>query len=204
VKRGREELDPIQRTIARLCVDDRNDLHGPRVHNHDLIANHEVIKPTPTRLDCNDRVRNWNKVDRPGYGGTDRQIKVHAIKPRRAPLFDEDLMNLGSLLGGDVDRVALVRCCALPGGGTISIVVAPALLRGPILFEAPLFSRSVRCLVSLRAILRALIGLRFFALALGRLAGRFTISISRRRARAARLFLFAAFLGGVSRGPSSR
>jgi hypothetical protein len=107
-------------------------------------------------------------------------------------------MDLGSLLGGDVDRdIPLVRRCALTGGSTISVIVAPALLGRPVLFEALFFSRSVRGLVALSPVLPAFIGLRFLALVLGRLAGRFTISIWLRLARAVRLILLSAFLGGV-------
>jgi hypothetical protein len=54
---------PIQTTTARLRVDNCNDLHRPRVHNHDLIADHEVIIPAPAGLDCYDRVWNRNKAD---------------------------------------------------------------------------------------------------------------------------------------------
>jgi hypothetical protein len=46
------EPGPIQTITAKLRVDDCNDLHRPRVHNHDLIADHEVIIPAPARLDC--------------------------------------------------------------------------------------------------------------------------------------------------------
>jgi hypothetical protein len=48
---------------ARLRFDNCNDLHRPRVHNHDLVADHEVVISTPTRFDCDDRVRNRDKVD---------------------------------------------------------------------------------------------------------------------------------------------
>jgi hypothetical protein len=54
---------PHPTTTARLRVDNCNDLHRPRVHNYNLIADHEVIIPTPARLDCYDRVWNRNKAD---------------------------------------------------------------------------------------------------------------------------------------------
>ena len=80
-------------------------------------------------------------------------------------------MDLGSPLGGDVDLdIALVRCCALTGGGTISVIVAPVLLRRPVLFETPFFSRSVCGLVSLGPVLTPLVTLRFFTLVPRRVA----------------------------------
>jgi hypothetical protein len=104
-------------------------------------------------------------------------------------------MDLRSLLGADVARdIPLVRRCTLTGGSTILLTVPPALLRRPVLIEA--LSGSVRRLVSFR-FLTALVALRFFALVLGRLAGRFTISIWLRLPRPIRLTLFTAFLGGV-------
>jgi hypothetical protein len=80
-------------------------------------------------------------------------------------------MDFGSLLGSDVERdIALVRCCALTGSVTISVIVAVELLPGPVLIEPLRFSCSARGLVSLGPVLTPLVTLRFFTLVPRRLA----------------------------------
>src|ERR1700676_1440520 len=66
---------------------------------------------------------------------------------------------------------------ALSGGGAITILVALALLRDPVLFQSPFFSCAVRCLVSFSPVLAPFGVLIFSALVLRSLSGRFTISI---------------------------
>jgi hypothetical protein len=64
------------KATSRLRLDNRDDFHRPRIHDHDLISDHEIFKTAPCRFDFHNGRKHPRSIDarhprssRAGHGG---------------------------------------------------------------------------------------------------------------------------------------
>jgi hypothetical protein len=146
-------LDPITRTVtlegqqksgpespARFGpqssgFEDCHDFHRTRIHDDDLVADHEIVVSAPRRLDGEDRLGNRNEVNRTRHRPSNRHVKIRLIDPRCVPLTCKGCMEASPLLGRNIDRP--------PDGGrslTGRTAAIPAIFLRPVLPARLLFS----------------------------------------------------------------
>src|ERR1700674_3469945 len=93
---------------ARLYRNDGDDFHPARVHDHDVVADQEVLKAAPLRFDLDDGGRQPYQPYRTRHPRADLQREIDVGDPRRAAFLHDDLVNAGALLGRQID--VDVRC----------------------------------------------------------------------------------------------
>src|SRR5215472_16227576 len=129
-------------SILRLRLDDRHDFHRPRIHDHNLLADHEILIAAPPRFDCNNARRKSRNPYVTRYSRSDRQVKVYAGYARSASFIHDHLVNLRALLRGDVDVCIASRpSCALTSRCAILFVT---FRRCSVLFRLVLLGRPRR------------------------------------------------------------
>jgi hypothetical protein len=101
------------RILRALYVKDCHDFHGPRIYDHDLIADHEVVVCVPSWLDLDDLSRNRTKRTERG-NGAHRKVKVNVVYPGSIAFAHEDLVQPSALFGRDVDREVRTLVGAAP------------------------------------------------------------------------------------------
>src|SRR5947209_11511704 len=79
----------------------RHDLECPRIHDHDLVADQEVLIASPLRIDRHDLRRKGMEAYFARNAGSDRDREVH-ILDRFDMLFPDHAGDLGSLLGREL------------------------------------------------------------------------------------------------------
>jgi hypothetical protein len=72
--------------------EDCHDFHRTRIHDYDLVADHEIIVSAPCRLDGEDRLGNRNEVNRTRHRPSNCHVKIDLIDPRCVPLTCKDRM----------------------------------------------------------------------------------------------------------------
>jgi hypothetical protein len=174
--------------LKSLGFEDCHDFHRTRIHDYNLVADHEIIVSAPRRFNGEDRLGNRNEVNRTRHSPSDRKIEIHLIDPRCVPLSCEDRMEVRPLLGRNIDRA--------PDAGhpLTGRAGAPAIFRRPVLSARLIFSIG-RQTISLRvasALLSCTVLLTLIPRS--RLAGRLpTAAILLDLARTR----FASLLGGI-------
>src|SRR5215467_6215596 len=129
-------------SILRLRLDDRHDFQRPRIHDHNLLADHEILIAAPPRFDCNNARRKSRNPYVTRYSRSDRQVKVYAGYARSASFIHDHLVNLRALLRGDVDVCIASRpSCALTSRCAILFVT---FRRCSVLFRLVLLGRPRR------------------------------------------------------------
>src|SRR6267143_4797656 len=156
---------PILAKNPLLGLQNRHDLVGVRIHDHDLLLDADELETAPFRIDRYDSLRQRMEGHLARYAGADRNRDVH-IRRLNALLLDH-AGDLGALLGRELrGRAGLARrACALGGarGSALTLDVHAVLLALSLLVTAlgrALIAALSRALITLgRALITALISL---------------------------------------------
>src|SRR3981189_2254314 len=157
MRKGRGFLPaPILAKNPLLGLQNRHDLVGVRIHDHDLLLDADELETAPFRIDRYDSLRQRMEGHLARYAGADRNRDVH-IRRLNTLLLDH-AGDLGALLGRELrGRAGLARRArALARGSALSLGLHTVLLALGllVLLRRSLLAALGRGLVTLLTLLR--------------------------------------------------